>query len=331
VSDQAAEWLAASVLPPLGALRTAPATARGHVRGTLAAWRLSELSDSVELVDRELATNAVNASADPDGRPAHLDGRIPVIRVRLFAGETVLVAEVWDEAGGVPARTPALPTRAAGALTWSMSSQTHGGAGTTPLRGQESAPGRSSPSPAVPVGGEQPRGGHRRWTACRTARNPVACGRAAATSDPTSTQSGGDLERALITGAAGFIGSHLAAELLRRGWSVTGLDARSPASDPVAAENLGELTGDPRFQFVAGDVTGGDLAMVCEGVRAVFHLAGLPGVRRSWGDRFGDYLACNVLGTQRLLEACAATDAPAGVRLVVQRLRAGHREALAGG
>jgi nucleoside-diphosphate-sugar epimerase len=94
------------------------------------------------------------------------------------------------------------------------------------------------------------------------------------------------MERALITGAAGFIGSHLAAELLRRGWSVTGRDARSPASDPVAAENLGELTGDPRFQFVAGDVTGGDLAMVCEGVRVVFHLAGLPGVQRSWGDRF---------------------------------------------
>ena len=118
------------------------------------------------------------------------------------------------------------------------------------------------------------------------------------------------MERALITGVAGFIGSHLAAELLCRGWAVTGLDVRSPASDPVAAENLGELTGDPRFQFVAGDVTGGDLAMVCEGVRAVFHLAGLPGVRRSWGDRFSDYVACNVLGTQRLLEACVATDVP---------------------
>jgi hypothetical protein len=51
VSDQvAAAWLASSVLPPLGALRTAPATARGHVRGTLAVWRLSELSDTVELV-----------------------------------------------------------------------------------------------------------------------------------------------------------------------------------------------------------------------------------------------------------------------------------------
>lgn len=104
MSDHAAAWLASSVLPPLGALRTAPATARGHVRGTLAVWRLSELSDTVELVVSELAANAVNASTGPDGHPAHLDGRIPVIRVRLFAGEAVLVAEVWDEAGGVPAR-----------------------------------------------------------------------------------------------------------------------------------------------------------------------------------------------------------------------------------
>ena len=55
MSDQvAAAWLASSVLPPLGALRTAPATARGHVRGTLAVWRLSELSDTVELVVSEI-------------------------------------------------------------------------------------------------------------------------------------------------------------------------------------------------------------------------------------------------------------------------------------
>jgi nucleoside-diphosphate-sugar epimerase len=59
------------------------------------------------------------------------------------------------------------------------------------------------------------------------------------------------MERTLIISAARFIGSHLAAELPRRGLSVTGVDARSPASDPVAAENLAELTGDPRFQFVA--------------------------------------------------------------------------------
>lgn len=118
------------------------------------------------------------------------------------------------------------------------------------------------------------------------------------------------MKKALITGVAGFIGSHLAAELLQQGWSVTGLDSRSATSDPVAGENLAVLAGDPRFQFVRADVTAGDLMILSEGVHAVFHLAALAGVRRSWGDRFGDYLSCNVLGTQRLLEACAAADVP---------------------
>jgi nucleoside-diphosphate-sugar epimerase len=118
------------------------------------------------------------------------------------------------------------------------------------------------------------------------------------------------MKRALITGVAGFIGSHLAAELLRQGWFVTGLDTRSPASDPVAAENLADLASDPRFQFVGADVAADDLTILSEGIQVVFHLAALAGVRRSWGDRFSDYLTCNVLGTQRLLEACAAADMP---------------------
>jgi hypothetical protein len=107
MSGQPAAWPASSILPPLGALRTAPATARGHVRGTLAVWRLNDLSDVVELVVSELAANGVNASAGPDGRPAYLDGRLPVIRVGLFTDGAVLVAEVWDQAGGVPVRKSA--------------------------------------------------------------------------------------------------------------------------------------------------------------------------------------------------------------------------------
>jgi NAD(P)-dependent dehydrogenase (short-subunit alcohol dehydrogenase family) len=87
------------------------------------------------------------------------------------------------------------------------------------------------------------------------------------------------MEHALITGVAGFIGSHLAEELLRQGWLVTGVDTRSPASDPVAAENLAELTGYSRFQFVQADVSGSDLVMLLEGAQVVFHLAALPGVR----------------------------------------------------
>ncbi len=118
------------------------------------------------------------------------------------------------------------------------------------------------------------------------------------------------MDHALVTGAAGFIGSHLAAELLRRGWQVTGVDARSPASDPVAAENLAMLIGDSRFRFVGANVASADLAVLLEGFDVVFHMAALPGVRRSWGDRFADYLTCNVLGTQRLLEACGVVEVP---------------------
>lgn len=118
------------------------------------------------------------------------------------------------------------------------------------------------------------------------------------------------MERALITGAAGFIGSHLAADLLRREWLVTGVDTRSPASDPVAAENLAALMGDSRFRFVVANVASADLAVLLEGADVVFHMAALPGVRRSWGERFADYLTCNVLATQRLLEACGMVEVP---------------------
>ena len=91
---------------------------------------------------------------------------------------------------------------------------------------------------------------------------------------------------------------------------MTGVDTRSPASDPVAAENLALLTGDSRLRFVETDVASADLAVLLEGVDVVFHMAALPGVRRSWGDRFADYLTSNVLGTQRLLEACGVVEVP---------------------
>jgi UDP-glucuronate 4-epimerase len=118
------------------------------------------------------------------------------------------------------------------------------------------------------------------------------------------------MQRALVTGVAGFIGSHLAAELLRQGWHVTGLDSRSPASDPAAAENLAGLIPNASFSFIRADVVTADLPLLIEGAHVVFHLAGLPGVRRSWGDRFAEYLTANVLGTARLLEACTAAEVP---------------------
>jgi UDP-glucuronate 4-epimerase len=118
------------------------------------------------------------------------------------------------------------------------------------------------------------------------------------------------MQHALVTGVAGFIGSHLAAELLRRGWQVTGLDVRTASSDPVAAENLAEVATHPCFRIARADLASTDLPLLLEGVQVAFHLAGLPGARRSWGDQFPGYLSANVLGTQRLLEACAVTEMP---------------------
>ncbi|GAA3255684.1 NAD-dependent epimerase/dehydratase family protein [Nonomuraea helvata] len=118
------------------------------------------------------------------------------------------------------------------------------------------------------------------------------------------------LEHVVVTGVAGFIGSHLAEVLLKQGASVLGIDRRPPSHDPTAAQNLADLIAEPGFTLIEGDLTDLDLTRFTKGASAVFHLAGVPGVRPSWGDRFTDYLASNIMATQRLLEACAATDVP---------------------
>jgi anti-sigma regulatory factor (Ser/Thr protein kinase) len=94
-----------SVLPPLGALPTASAAARAHVRTTLKAWRLTgDLAYDIETVVSELIANAVNASTGRDGKPLYVDGRMPVVWLRLLTDGATLRAEAWDEAPGVPAR-----------------------------------------------------------------------------------------------------------------------------------------------------------------------------------------------------------------------------------
>jgi hypothetical protein len=97
-------WPVSSVMPPLAALPTAPSAARAHVRAMLAMWRISGLTDALELVVSGLVANGVNASADADGSPRYAEGRMPVIRLCLLTDGKRLVAEVWDQAPGVPVR-----------------------------------------------------------------------------------------------------------------------------------------------------------------------------------------------------------------------------------
>ncbi|MEA2194343.1 MAG: hypothetical protein QOG42_777 [Solirubrobacteraceae bacterium] len=112
--------------------------------------------------------------------------------------------------------------------------------------------------------------------------------------------------RALVTGCAGFIGSNLCERLVHEGWDVTGVDSFEPYYDRSLKEaNLFWLRGQPRFAFQERELGAAGVPHdLLEGVDVVFHLAGQAGVRNCYGVDFDTYVRCNVLATQRLLEAC---------------------------
>jgi UDP-glucose 4-epimerase len=117
--------------------------------------------------------------------------------------------------------------------------------------------------------------------------------------------------RALVTGVAGFIGSHLADRLLRDGYEVTGIDAfLDYYPRPLKEDNLAAAREHASFRLVEGLVEDLDLQPLLEGVGEVYHLAAQAGVRASWGREFELYTRHNVLATQRLLEAAAAARTP---------------------
>jgi len=110
--------------------------------------------------------------------------------------------------------------------------------------------------------------------------------------------------RALVTGAAGFVGSHLTEALLGRGFDIVAVDCFTDHYPGwMKRLNLADARHHPRCHFVDADLTWVELPALLSGVDYVFHQAAQPGVRSSWGVGFESYVRNNVLATQRLLEA----------------------------
>jgi len=108
----------------------------------------------------------------------------------------------------------------------------------------------------------------------------------------------------IVTGVAGFIGSHLAERLIANGHQVIGVDVFSdyyPRS--IKEANLAALRPMLSFRFVEGDAVELDWPSLLEGADYVLHSAAQAGVRASWGKSFETYVHDNVLATQKLLEA----------------------------
>jgi UDP-glucuronate 4-epimerase len=120
------------------------------------------------------------------------------------------------------------------------------------------------------------------------------------------------MPRALVTGAAGFIGSHLSERLVADGYSVTGLDSFSDHYQRELKElNLSGLAAEPRFELAERDLAREPIADLFEDLDIVFHLAARPGVRDSWVD-FDDYVSANIVGSRLIFDAAAS----AGTRVV---------------
>ena len=110
--------------------------------------------------------------------------------------------------------------------------------------------------------------------------------------------------RALVTGCAGFIGSHLAESLLQDGFEVVGIDCfNENYARRQKLRNLEQAREWSGFEFVPVDLSRGDLRDLVVDCELIFHLAAEPGVRQSWGQRFESYVRNNILATQLLLDA----------------------------
>jgi anti-sigma regulatory factor (Ser/Thr protein kinase) len=102
-------WPLAYLLPPLGALPTAPRTARAHVRDVLSQWQLGHYQYNAVLIASELVTNVVRQATAEDGTPRYINGSLPLVQLSLYSDRQSLLIAVYDQVPGTPTQAPAGP------------------------------------------------------------------------------------------------------------------------------------------------------------------------------------------------------------------------------
>lgn len=113
--------------------------------------------------------------------------------------------------------------------------------------------------------------------------------------------------KCVVTGAAGFIGSHLSERLIHHGHEVIGIDSLVPYYSPeLKQQNIQWLKQHPRFVLHQHDLRYQPVHELVQQADVIIHLAAMPGLSASW-TKFDDYMTCNLLGTQKLLEAVRET------------------------
>ncbi|MCK4814476.1 NAD-dependent epimerase/dehydratase family protein, partial [bacterium] len=114
---------------------------------------------------------------------------------------------------------------------------------------------------------------------------------------------GSNRKGVLVTGACGFIGSHLCERLVREKYGVTAIDSITDYYDRnIKWQNLELVKKNPNLHFRKLDVL--DVDHIDNSIEYVFHAAAQPGVRASWGKDFDTYARDNILATQHILELC---------------------------